>query len=62
MKFEVHRKSGSQTYYWWRIVSSNGNVLSTSETYWNKQDAINAADTVRKQAAAAQIYDYAAAA
>lgn len=61
MQFEIRRATGSQKYYW-RIVASNGQVLATSETYWNKQDAINAADSVRRNAATAPIYDYAKAA
>lgn len=61
MQFEIRRASGAQKYYW-RIVASNSQVLATSETYWNKQDAINAADSVRRNAAGAPIYDYAKAA
>lgn len=57
MKFEIHRASGGQ--YYWRIVASNGQVLATSETYYNKIDAQTAAESVRSQAGSAQIFDYA---
>ena len=58
MRFEIHRSINRQ--YFWRIVASNGQVLATSETYWNKQDAINAANSVKVHVANAQILDYAA--
>lgn len=57
MQFEIHRASGGQ--YYWRIVASNGQVLATSETYYNKADAQSAAESVRAYAGSAQIYDYA---
>jgi uncharacterized protein YegP (UPF0339 family) len=57
MKFEIRRASGGQ--YYWRIVASNGQVLATSETYYNKTDARAAAESVRSHAASASIHDYA---
>lgn len=56
MQFELRRATGSQPWYW-LIRASNGRVLATSETYFNRQDAINAADSVRKNAATAPFYD-----
>lgn len=56
MQFEIHRASGGQ--YYWRIVASNGQVLATSETYYNKADAQSAAESVRAYAASAPVYDY----
>ena len=56
MQFEIRRASGGQ--YYWRIVASNGQVLATSETYYNKQDAHSAAESVKQSAAGAPIYDY----
>ena len=56
MQFELRRARGNQPWYW-LIRASNGQVLATSETYYNRQDAINAADSVRKNAANAPFYD-----
>jgi uncharacterized protein YegP (UPF0339 family) len=56
MQFQVHRSSNGQ--YWWRIVAANGRVLASSETYHNKQDAINACGVVKAGAAGAPIYDH----
>jgi uncharacterized protein YegP (UPF0339 family) len=56
MRFEIHRASGGQ--YYWRIVASNGQVLATSETYYNKADALSAAESVRSSVGSAQINDY----
>lgn len=56
MKFEIHRASGGQ--YYWRIVASNGQVLATSETYYNRTDAQAAAESVKSQAGSAPIDDY----
>lgn len=58
MRFEIHRSVNRQ--YFWRIVASNGQVFATSETYYNKQDAVNAAASVKTNAQYAQILDYAA--
>ena len=57
MQFEIRRASGGQ--YYWRIVASNGQVLATSETYYNKADAQTAVQSVRSYAASAQVHDYA---
>jgi uncharacterized protein YegP (UPF0339 family) len=56
MQFEIRRAAGGQ--YYWRIVASNGQVLATSETYYNKADAQSAAESVKQSAASAPIYDY----
>jgi uncharacterized protein YegP (UPF0339 family) len=56
MKFEIRRASGGQ--YYWRIVASNGQVLATSETYYNKGDAQSAAEIVKRGAAGAPIFDF----
>jgi uncharacterized protein YegP (UPF0339 family) len=52
MKFKVI-SSGYQWYF--NIVSSNGNVLATSERYHNRTDAVHAAQLIMNQAAAATI-------
>jgi uncharacterized protein len=57
MQFEIHRASGGQ--YYWRIVASNGQVLATSETYYNKADAQSAAESVRSNAGSSPVYNYA---
>jgi uncharacterized protein YegP (UPF0339 family) len=56
MQFEIRRASGGQ--YYWRIVGSNGQVLATSETYYNKADAESAANSVRSYAGSASIINY----
>ncbi len=43
--------------YFWRIVSANGRVLAHSETYVNRQDAINAANAVKENAYGAPFTD-----
>lgn len=53
MKFEIKPSSNGQWYF--RIVSSNGNVLAHSETYWNRSDCRNAASLIKYQAGAAPI-------
>lgn len=55
MQFEIRRASGGQ--YYWRIVATNGQVLATSETYYNKQDARSAAESVKRSAADAPVND-----
>lgn len=61
MEFQIHRARGQQHYYW-TIVASNGKTLATSETYYNKQDAVHACTIVQAGAALAKIYDHSAAA
>lgn len=56
MQFELRRANGNQHWYW-LIRASNGKILATSETYWNRQDAINAANSVKDNAATAPFYD-----
>ena len=55
MQFQILRAVNSQFY--WRIVAANGQVLAHSETYINKQDAINAIYLVKADAAAAPLFD-----
>lgn len=47
VEYQLHRASGNQHYYWRVVSAGNGKVLATSETYWNKDDAINGANDVR---------------
>lgn len=54
MKFKI-LKSGSQ--YYFNIISSNGQVLATSERYYNKSDAKSTAESIKKNAAYATIED-----
>jgi uncharacterized protein YegP (UPF0339 family) len=57
MQFEIRRASGGQ--YYWRILAANGQVLATSETYYNKADALSAVESVRRGAGAAAVSDLA---
>lgn len=47
VKFPI-KSSGTQWYF--TIVSTNGRVLASSERYWNKADAVSAAQTIIDQA------------
>ncbi len=55
MKFTVENSSNNQ--YYWKIVASNGQTLATSETYYNKSDALSACQSVKTNAGSAQIVD-----
>lgn len=57
MQFELHQARSGQQPWYWLIRASNGKVLATSETYWNRQDAINAVDIVKRGAADGPFYD-----
>lgn len=49
VEYQLHKSATSTQPYWWRVVSTgNGRVLATSETYFNRQDAISAANLVRQ--------------
>lgn len=56
MSIGIFRSTNGQFYF--RIVASNGQTLASSETYHNKQDAINAAYLIKNQAGSATVYDY----
>lgn len=47
MKIQVRRAANSEWY--WRIVSDNNEILTTSETMHNKQDVIDIAQKVRTE-------------
>lgn len=53
MKFVIKKGSG----YWFRIVSSNGRILASSEQYTSKSGAQNAIDTIKAEARTARIDD-----
>ena len=57
MEFQIVRRNNPAQPYFWRIVASNGLTLAASETYVNKQDAINAVHIVRVNAGNAQVLD-----
>ena len=59
IRFEVHRSGNYSQPYYWRIVSvGNNKVLASSETYRNKQDAIDAFNIVFREAGSATWQDY----
>jgi uncharacterized protein YegP (UPF0339 family) len=58
MRFEVHLSNSTTQPYYWLIRAANNRVLASSETYVNKQDAINAAHSVKQNAGAADVYDH----
>lgn len=57
MQFELHQARSGQQKWYWLIRAANSQVLATSETYWNRQDAINAVNSVKRNAADAEFYD-----
>jgi uncharacterized protein YegP (UPF0339 family) len=52
MEIELRKSQWSPTWYW-RIVSSNGQIMATSESYWDRQEAISAVVSVQAGALAA---------
>jgi uncharacterized protein YegP (UPF0339 family) len=58
MEFQLRRSNSRTQSYYWRIVASNGQVLATSETYVHRRDAINAAESVRRNAGGSNFLDY----
>lgn len=43
MKIQVNRKL---IFWYWRLKSSNGEILATSETYYSKANALRAANKI----------------
>ncbi|MFY1697336.1 MULTISPECIES: YegP family protein [unclassified Solwaraspora] len=58
MEIQIHYSSNPTQQYYWQIVASNGRILATSETYYNKSDAMSAARSVKYQAGSAPIVDH----
>ena len=59
IEFQIrHSNSLAQPYYWRIVSTGNSAVLASSETYVHKQDAINAAYLVQRNAAQAEVLDY----
>ena len=50
-------KKGSTGKYHFNLVASNGQVIATSEAYESKASALNGIESVKKNAANAQIDD-----
>lgn len=58
VEYRLHKGSSAQQ-YWWTVVSTgNWGTLATSETYYNRNDAINAANLVRQGSAGANFTDH----
>jgi len=55
MKFKVRRSTNAQ--YFFTITASNGQVLTTSETYRNKADCVAAVRLIKAGAATAPVDD-----
>lgn len=59
VEYQLHKSATAAQPYWWRIVSTgNGRVLATGETYYNRSDAINAANLVRQGSQGAGFTDH----
>jgi uncharacterized protein YegP (UPF0339 family) len=56
MNFFVYKASNGQ-YYFTIETSTNHKVLATSETYWNKADAIHACNLIKSGASGALVVD-----
>jgi uncharacterized protein YegP (UPF0339 family) len=57
MKIEIFSRIGLWGRKWYfRFVAANGECIATSQAYTHKQSAIDTAETICKQAGAAQIY------
>lgn len=46
VRVEVRRSNGYQPYYARAVSTGNGKVLMTSETYYNKSDAVHVANLI----------------
>jgi uncharacterized protein YegP (UPF0339 family) len=55
-RFEVHDSKDKQFYAIFR--ASNGQIVWWTETYRNKQDAINACYLIKNEAPGATVYDH----
>ncbi len=56
MKFTI-QKSKKNGQFWFRIVSSNGQILASSELYKQKASAHNAIESIQAQAGSAPVID-----
>lgn len=56
-KFEIYRDNAS--YYRWRLIASNGEIVASSEGYSAKSHAILSAQKVEAWAKGARIIDLA---
>ncbi len=57
MKFQIVKGSSTKEPFFWRIVSSNGQTLATSENYVAKASAKSAIESVMKSAGGAKVED-----
>lgn len=55
--FYVHKSAVNGQWYFNIRSAGNHQVISTSEGYHNKQDALNTINVIRNGAATARIYD-----
>ena len=55
MKFEIRDSNNDEFYF--RVVASNGKILSHSQTYNNYDDCYHAVKLIIEQASDAEIYD-----
>lgn len=57
VEYRLHKGTTVQP-YWWTVVSvGNGRTLAKSENYYNRADAINAANLVRLGSGGAEFFD-----
>lgn len=53
MTFQIRQSTNKQWFF--RIVASNGKTLAHSENYWNRSDAVHAAQLIINNAAGGKI-------
>ena len=54
-KFELYKSSSGE--YRFRLKATNGQIIATGEGYKTKANALNGIESVRKNAATAQVDD-----
>lgn len=55
-RFTVH-KSEKTGAFWFRIVAANGNILASSQQYAQKRSALEAIESIKKNAPDAEVVD-----
>jgi hypothetical protein len=55
MKFVIKKSANSQ--YYFDAKANNGEILCSSETYWQKQSAKDAIDVIKSEASYATVED-----
>ena len=57
MKYKIELFKGEDGQYYWRIKSTNGNTLATSEGYTTKQSALSVAENLFAELCYSELID-----